>query len=180
MGNRYNTGGLGSGRQPGDSLPEALRGVERRVRNLEARSGVASTAIYPLSTPYIPVAGIVASTEFATPPITVTSASFVDVSHILMYNQHPRLAVYCRLTTDVGTTGEARLSVDFGQSMSDLVSLGSGASFSGHIVVDTDDVGNWGDFVLTVLQARRLSGAGNIRALAVAAAGVDITSGVYP
>lgn len=114
-----------------------------------------------LDRPYIPWRSY-PKTEWDTPPVVVTSATFVP-THIVEGNiQHPSLYVNARVAADIGTAGEIRLhDVIFGPLWTATISAGFNSNIerTGNI----SGLRNYGDNASFELQVRRTAGAGNIR-----------------
>lgn len=112
-----------------------------------------------LATPYIS-SQATAWSRVLTPPELTTSASFATIYRIHMTKQHPRVRVKVVTKLDAGTTGEIRLAVG-GVAISSTQTLPD-ADYS-YRVLEGPIAGSHMAGVDVDVEARRLTGAGNVR-----------------
>lgn len=120
-----------------------------------------------IARPYIPLP-VVPYAEVLTPSVLTTSATFTPLHRIHSTKQQPWIRVRVVTKVDAGTTGEIRLAVA-GVAISDVTALPDG-DFSYRTLTAAVAGAHLTD-VQVDIEARRGSGAGNVRVLACYALG---------
>lgn len=119
----------------------------------------------------------VATSTIATPSLTTTSGTFVGLWSAYGYTMHPSIFITYVIQNDVGTTSEVRLRDAFNSNpTTGAQSWGSGAFSFGTLFYTHQSPSTPGEpfagmIFQTDLEARRVSGAGNVRLQIIAATG---------
>lgn len=149
-----------------DDLVQQMRDIVTRLKALEAPAGVPGTFGTINAVPY---------TEVTTPPVVVTSSTYVPTYRLFYRKRSNLLQVKVQYLTDPGTVGTIRLNVF---TFSGYVPVGTPfelpADSSGTVdlVGDTSGLGDIGVTDMEVdVEARRDLGSGNIRILVAQAYG---------
>lgn len=150
-----------NGPHNGPALEDIIADMVRRIKALEAPRTITSSGSATISR--IP-AQLMSTTDFATPSISVTSASFVAVgyAHLRMQQNQLGFEVRTKFNVAASTSAEARIvDSDTNQALSDTLSI-TGAAFGYY-----DLVGTFPSYVelaaKTVrIEARRSAGSGPV------------------
>lgn len=130
---------------------------------------------YGLALPYIPW-GIVQATDYTTPPEVVTSGTFVTAFYLNSYRIQPSISVLVRVNTAASTTAEVQLLDTAAATVSPLLSVAAGTTVNRLITMRTS--GTHLAQIQYEVQARRVSGAGNVRIGVLGAFGTNFAPGV--
>lgn len=114
-----------------------------------------------LATPYLG-APVVPWSQISNPPELTTSATFASIHRVHFSKQHPWIRVRVVTKVDAGSTGEIRLAVG-GVAITSVVSLPDG-DYS-YRTLEGPVAGAHLSYQTVDVDARRVTGAGNIRVL---------------
>ena len=130
---------------------------------------------YGLALPYIPW-GVASATEYTTPPEVVTSGTFVTTHYLNSYRIQPSISVLVRVVTPASTTAEVRLRSTLTATNSVTLSVAASTSVNRLITMRTS--GSHLEQIQHELQARRESGAGNVRVGVLMVVGTNFAPGL--
>lgn len=114
---------------------------------------------YGLAVPYIPFSAVTA-TEFTTPATVVTAGAFTTTHYMEGYRISPSISVLVKVITAAATTAEVQVKDTATAGVSPLLSVGASTT-----VIRTISMRTSGTHLAQIqyeLQARRVSGAGNV------------------
>jgi len=130
---------------------------------------------YGLALPYL-AWSVESATNYTTPPEVVTAAGFVTTHYLNSFRISPSISVMLRVNTGAGTTAEVQIKDTATASLSPLLSVGAATTVNRTISMRT--AGTHLAQIQYEVQARRVSGANNVRIGVLMVAGTNFSPSV--